>query len=140
MCKVAEIVVLLFLLIAAYKDWKTKRISVLFLFVMSVVMLGIRLLIIEESLLSTLGGVAIGIVFFMFSKCTKESVGYGDSWLILLLGIFLGGKRVLEVVLIAMLFSGVFSIVHCMRYGWDRKQTIPFIPSLAAAYIGVVFL
>lgn len=140
MCKVAEIVVLLFLLIAAYKDWKTKRISVLFLFVMSVVMLGIRLLIIEESLLSTLGGVAIGIVFFMFSKCTKESVGYGDSWLILLLGIFLGGKRVLEVVLIAMLFSGVFSIVHCMRHGWDRKQTIPFIPSLAAAYIGVVFL
>lgn len=140
MCKVAESVVALFLIVAAYKDWRTKRISVLFLFVMSVVTLGIRLLIIEESLLSILGGVAIGIVFFMFSKCTKESVGYGDSWLILLLGVFLGGKRVLEVVLIAMLISGIFSIVHCMRHGWNRKQTIPFIPSLTVAYIGVVFL
>ncbi len=140
MRKVAETVVLLFLMIAAYKDWKTKRISVLFLFVMSVVMLGIRLLIIEESLLSTLGGVAIGVVFFALSKCTKESVGYGDSWLILLLGIFLGGRRVLEVVLIALFFSGMFSIVHCMRRGWNRKQTIPFIPSLTVAYIGVVFL
>ena len=93
MCKVAEIVVSLFLMIAAYKDWRTKRISVLFLFVMSVVMLGVRFLIIEESLLSTLGGVAIGVVFFMLSKCTKESVGYGDSWLILLLGIFLGERE-----------------------------------------------
>ena len=45
MCKVAEIVVSLFLMIAAYKDWRTKRISVLFLFVMSVVMLGVRFLI-----------------------------------------------------------------------------------------------
>lgn len=140
MCRVAEIVVSLFLMIAAYKDWRTKRISVLFLFVMSVVMIGIRLLIIEESLLSTLGGVAIGVVFFMLSKCTKESVGYGDSWLILLLGIFLGGKRMLEIVFWAAFFAGLFSLAHCIRYGWSRKQTIPFIPSLAVAYIGVVFL
>lgn len=140
MCKVAEVVVALFLAIAAYKDWRTKRISCLFLLVMSIVILGMRLFIIEESLSATLGGVAIGIVFFVLGRCTKESVGYGDSWMILLLGIFLGGKRVLETVFWAAFFAGLFSLAHCIRHGWNRKRTIPFIPFLVAAYIGVVFL
>lgn len=140
MCKIAEIFVAVLLIVAAYKDWKTKRISSWLLFGMSVVILGTRLFIIEESLLSTAGGIVIGIMFFVLSKCTKESVGYGDSWLILLLGIFLGGRRVLELVLLATLLAGLFSLVRGIRHGWNRKQTIPFVPFLAAAYIGVMFL
>lgn len=140
MCRVAELVTALFLIIAAYKDWRTKRVSCVLLAVMAVVILGMRLFIIEESLLSTIGGIAIGVVFLTLSKCTGEAVGYGDSFLIFLLGIALGGKEALETVFIAMLFSCVCSIFYSIRHGWNRKHTIPFIPFLAAAYIGVVFL
>ncbi len=140
MCRIAELVIALFLIIAAYKDWRTKRVSCFFLVVMFLVILGMRLFIVEESLLSTIGGIAIGAAFLVLSKCTGESIGYGDSFLIFLLGIFLGGRKVLETVFVAMLFSCVFSIIYSIRYGWRRKHTIPFIPFLAAAYIGVVLL
>lgn len=140
MCKVAECVIAGFLAAAACQDWRTKKVSCLLLSVMTVVTLGMQFLIIKENLLSILGGAAVGALFFLLSKSTREAVGYGDSWVILLLGIFLGGKDVLQVVLWAALFSSVFSIIYCIRHGFRGKQTVPFIPCLAAAYIGVVFL
>lgn len=140
MCKIAELAAAGFLAAAAYKDWKTKTISGRFLLVMSAAMIGMRLFIIEESLLSTLGGALIGAGFFLVSKCTGEAVGYADSWMILLLGIFLGGKKTAAVVCLALFFAALVSIVRCVGCGWNKKQTIPFIPPLAAAYVGVIFL
>ncbi len=140
MCRIAELVTGLFLIIAAYKDWRTKRVSCVLLAVMFLAILGMRFFMVEEGVLSTIGGIAIGAVFLALSKCTKESIGYGDSFLIFSLGIFLGGRKVLETVFVAMLFSCVFSIIYSIRHGWRGKHTIPFIPFLAAAYIGVVLL
>ena len=140
MCRIAEVLAALFLIIAGYRDWKTKRISCLLLSVMTIAIIVMRFAVVKDTIWSTLGGVAIGMFFFALSKCSKESVGYGDSWLILLLGIFLGGKTLLEVVLVATFLAGLFSLAYCIRHGWNKKQTIPFVPFLAAAYIGVVFL
>ena len=36
-----------------------------------------------------LGGVLIGIVFWLISKYSNETIGYGDSWIISLMGIYL---------------------------------------------------
>lgn len=140
MCQIAEILVALFLLIIGYKDWKSKQISCLLLAAMTVAIIALRFIVVKDTIWSTLGGVAIGIFFLALSKCTRESVGYGDSWLISLLGIFLGGKTLLEIVLLATFFASLFSIIYCIRRGWNKKYTVPFVPFLAAAYIGVMFL
>lgn len=50
------------------------------------------------------------MVFLLISKCTRESIGYGDSWLILLLGIQLGYLKAISVLFAASLLAGVASL------------------------------
>lgn len=129
------------LLIAmAYRDLRTKQISCLSLVLMAILVLVLRMVFVKDTIWSTLGGAAVGISFFFISKYSRESVGYGDSWLILLLGIFLGGKMIMEVVFVASFLAAIFSIGYGLVRGWNRKNTIPFIPFLAVAYVGVLLL
>lgn len=140
MCEIGNVLVALVLGAVAYRDWRTKQISCLALVAMSILVLVLRIVLVKDTVWSTLGGVAVGVAFFLISKCSKESVGYGDCWLILLLGIFLGGRTLMEVVLAATFLTSLFSIGIGMIRGWKKKHTIPFAPFLALAYIGVVFL
>ena len=59
----------------------------------------------REDLWLVLGGVAVGIVFLGISWASRQKVGYGDSWAILILGIFLGLWGVLEVLAAAFLLA-----------------------------------
>ena len=140
MCEIEHGLVAVLLGIIAYRDLRTKQISCLSLVLMAVLVLVLRMMFVEDSMWSTLGGVAVGISFFFISKYSRESVGYGDSWLILLLGIFLGGKMIMELVFVASFLAALYSIGYGFIRGWNRKNTIPFIPFLTLAYLGVVLL
>lgn len=140
MCEIEHGLVAVLLGIIAYRDLRTKQISCLSLVLMAVLVLVLRMIFVEDSMWSTLGGVAVGISFFFISKYSRESVGYGDSWIILLLGIFLGGKMVMELVFVASFLVALYSIGYGFIRGWNRKNTIPFIPFLTLAYLGVVLL
>ena len=140
MCEIEHGLVAVLLGIIAYRDLRTKQISCLSLVLMAVLVLVLRMIFVEDSMWSTLGGVAVGISFFFISKYSRESVGYGDSWLILLLGIFLGGKLVMELVFVASFLAALYSIGYGFIRGWNGKNTIPFIPFLTLAYLGVVLL
>lgn len=140
MCGIEKALVAVLLVVMAYRDWRTKQISCLSLVLMAILVLVLRMLFVEDTIWSTLGGVAVGIAFFFISKYSRESVGYGDSWLILLLGVFVGGKMIMEVIFTASFLAALFSIGYGLVRGWNRKNTIPFIPFLAAAYVGVVLL
>ena len=138
MCKVGDVVVALFLTILAYRDWKTKQVSLGLILGMALSVIVLRITVVEVSLWTTIWGIVIGVGFFVVSKCTRQAIGYGDSWAILLLGIYLGWKELLLVIFVSSLLASLFSVVYCMIRGWNRKYTIPFIPFLAVAYYGVV--
>ena len=140
MCEIEHGLVAILLMAMAYRDWRTKQISCLSLVLMAALVLVLRMLFVEDTIWSTLGGIAVGISFFFISKYSRESIGYGDSWLILLLGIFIGGKMIMEVIFTASFLAALYSIGYGLARGWNRKNTIPFIPFLAAAYVGVVLL
>jgi len=140
MCKIADVIVAVLMVAAAYRDWKTKQISFGLLAFMTFLVMLFRFTVIEDSVWSTVGGIFIGIGFFVVSKCTREAIGYGDSWLILLLGIYLGGRALLEVIFVSSLLASLFSVYYCLRRGWNKKYAFPFVPFLTATYLGVVFL
>lgn len=140
MCKIANVIVGICLLAAAYRDWKTKQISVRLLSLTALIILLLRAAVIKDTLWSTLGGIGIGLCFFVISKVTGEAIGYGDSWLILLLGIYLGGKPLLEVIFLASFAACFYVLFRSMARGWNKGQTIPFVPFLFMGYLGVIFL
>ena len=81
------------------------------------------------------GGAGVGILFLLVSKVTREGFGYGDSWAILALGIYLGLWGVLDVLAGKFCLLAAASLICLTAKKMSRKHTIPFIPFLAAGYL-----
>lgn len=82
-----------------------------------------------------LAGAAVGVVFLAVSKVTEEGFGYGDSLLILVLGIYLGFWNLLGILLGAFLLCSLFAIAALAYHRFHRNTGYPFVPFLMASYI-----
>ena len=140
MCQIADWIVLALLVGCAICDWKWREIPLYLLIVMSVDVLILAIGCDGQSLGSRLGGALIGVLFFLIGKCTKEAIGYGDSWLMLALGVYLGAMRLLQLLFTASLAAGILSLFFLWKKRWKKTETIPFVPFLMVGYLGVVFL
>ena len=86
-----------------------------------------------------IGGAFLGMAFFGISFLTREALGYGDSWMILILGVFLGFGDAAVVLLIAFLIAGIYAGGYLVVKRIRRKtgqQAFPFLPMLAISYLG----
>ena len=81
------------------------------------------------------GGLCGGVFLFL-SWFTQESFGYGDSILILILGILSGGWNLLWILFAAFLIASVYGGIMIARKKYTRKNSFPFIPFLTVAYLG----
>lgn len=140
MREIADWFVFLLLGLCGWSDWRKRTMPLLLLIVMSVAIVVLVLAYRTDALWDCAGGGFIGILFFMISKCTKEAIGYGDSWLILLLGIYLGAFVLLQVLFAASSAAGICSLFYLWKHRWKRSETIPFVPFLTFAYIGVILI
>lgn len=134
----SKLFILIFLVLCSVSDMKTKKISTYLLSFMSVAVALFCLILREQSVWSTVGGIGVGAFCWVVSKYTKEAIGYGDSWILLILGGYLGFRGVLELVATAFFFVGIFSLAGIVWKKWNRTMTIPFVPFLTAAYVGLV--
>ena len=138
MCKIEDFIILVFLVLCSISDLRSKKISTVLLQVMSFVVVVFALKCGKQTVLDVAGGILIGILFFLVSKYTKEAIGYGDSWLMSLLGIYLGGIHLLEVVVAAFFLACMVSLVGIVWKHWKKTVTLPFVPFLTIAYLVVI--
>lgn len=83
-------------------------------------------------------GAAVGCSFLLLSKYTDEQIGYGDSWMILNLGIYLGIWELIFFLRIVFGAVFLFSCVGLVSKRLSRHTRIPFYPFLMIGYVGVV--
>ncbi len=139
MREIVNLIMGLFLILLSWLDLKSRKIPAWVLWSMSVFVTGAVLLLEEKNLLDTAAGILIGVGFFVISKKTKENIGYGDSWILLLLGIFQGGLVLMTIVFWACVLTCICSLFISLRKGWNKERTLPFVPFLTIAYGVVVF-
>ena len=139
MCKIGDIVVFLLLALCSLSDLRKRTIPIYLLIVLSVTVAVSALLCDGPRIRLRLGGALIGVLFFLVSKFSQEAIGYGDSWLILLLGIHLGSVRAMGILFTASLIAAVGSLFLLWRSKWRRNATLPFVPFLTISYLGVFF-
>lgn len=89
----------------------------------------------ETDLVLILGGAGIGLLFFLISKATGQGIGYGDSWGILVLGLYLGLWKLLEVLAGTFLLLLAAAMVLLARRHMSSKCTLPFFPFLTGGYL-----
>lgn len=140
MCEISKWMMLLFLIVCSISDYKSRSVKTALLAGMSLLQVVFCLFLTEESLLSVAIGALIGGVFCLFSYWTGEALGYADSWIILLIGVYLGGEKTLYLLATSFLVAGLFSLVMLVWKHWSGKRSIPFIPFLTLGYIGVMAL
>lgn len=75
-----------------------------------------------------------GIVAVIFSRLTKEVMGYGDGIVVGILGLFLPISQLLAVGMSAFILAGVVALVLLVVFQKKGSYRIPFIPFLCVAY------
>lgn len=88
-------------------------------------------------LISCLGAM-LGVVFLIISKYTGEKIGYGDSWMILNLGVYLGIWKIIVLLIAAFGASFLFSCIGLGCKKLKRDTRLPFFPFLMIGYIGAM--
>lgn len=140
MCEMKDVFVLILLILCSVSDLRRRGVYTWILVAMSMLLLLFCVLHHQREISSIAGGVLVGGLFLLTSRWSKEAIGYADSWLILLLGGYLGMGRVLMLVTVAFFLAGIASLVGYISRRVKKSSTIPFIPFLTVAYVGVVFL
>ncbi|WP_342757871.1 prepilin peptidase [Kineothrix sedimenti] len=92
----------------------------------------------KPELYSVLYSLIPGAAMLGLSLCTKESIGYGDGFVVLVLGVLLGFVECVFVVLAGLFLSAVVGLVLLVFKKVRGKSRMPFMPFLAAG-LGVVF-
>ncbi|MEE1314633.1 MAG: A24 family peptidase [Faecalimonas sp.] len=140
MCEIADVIMIFGLTVISYQDWRTRQISSFLLGLLTVLALVLRCVVIGGPLWSVAGGLGIGFGLLLISKWTGEAIGYGDSWLILSIGIYLGMKSLLVVLFLASFMVAGFSLLLAIGKRFDRRKAFPFAPFLTLAFVLEVFL
>ena len=127
--------IVLYLVVLSIIDIRHRKVPTIMLYLFIVAMT-VEAVVLGNGiwLLAMLGGV-IGALFLVISKLTKEAIGYGDSLLILGLGISLGFWRVFSLLLIAFFLGAIYSIGLLSIRKAKRKTTFPFIPFISISYV-----
>lgn len=73
-----------------------------------------------------------GVMFWMISFLTKEKVGYGDGWVLLLIGSFAGISKCVLILLAGLAIQSVVLLVLLAFRRVGRDKEIPFAPFLLA--------
>ena len=71
---------------------------------------------------------------------SKESIGFGDTKLLVLLALYLSLSELIGVALVATISCGIFSGILLLLKKADKKTAIPFAPFLLLGSIVVLLL
>lgn len=126
--------------ICSYEDIKRKEIHCMTVLLFGVAGILLHLYQRELSVYSLLTGVLVGAGIMLFSALSGGLIGMGDGLVLVVTGIYLGGRRNIQLLIIGLLLTAVVSFVLLLFKKRTRKDTIPFIPYLLAAYMGMLIL
>jgi leader peptidase (prepilin peptidase)/N-methyltransferase len=78
-----------------------------------------------------------GFLFWVISYVTREKVGYGDGWILLLIGLYVGVSECAAVLMSALFMESVCLIILMAFKKVHRDNEVPFVPFLLAG-LGVI--
>lgn len=133
-----EAVFLMLLAAGAFWDVRRRRIPVRYMVLCTTAVILYQMIWFRQMWMLWVLGMAVGVCFLMLSRLSGEGIGYGDSWMILNLGIFLGIWKVFAALAGAFLLSMAVALIGVKNRKWGKKTRIPFFPFLLAGYVGAL--
>ena len=112
---IQSLIVLGLLGISSIEDLKTKKVSGFYLIGFALLALYLQIRHIHLPLASVLGGAAIGFIFIGINILRMDAMGLGDGMVLIILGIFLGFRQSLEVMIVAIFLAAIYALFLICR-------------------------
>lgn len=127
-----EILLFLYLGICAVFDGMEKKIplAVIWLGIITAAALQVQGITGNESWRDAGLAVLPGIMFWMISFVTREKVGYGDGWMLVMIGLFTGLWKCFLILLVGLVSESLVVLVLLAVKQVSRDRQIPFAPFL----------
>ena len=127
-----ELLLFLLLAVCALSDGLRKQIP------LAVVWLGMLIAVCFQAVGYTEGtsiataafSLILGMGFFLLSFLTGEKVGYGDGWVLLMIGLFVGFYRCFLIMILGLVAESAVAVVLLVAKKIRRDKEIPFSPFL----------
>ena len=134
-----EIVLFLFLAVCAVSDGCSRQVPLAVVWLGMLTAAGLRVggMMGEVNLMSVLLSLVPGAGFFLLSFLTEEKVGYGDGWVLLMIGLFTGIYRCFLILFFGLVAESAAAVVLLAIGKVKRDREIPFLPFLLLG-MGVV--
>ncbi len=135
---IINIIIIILLGISSFMDIKYRKISTRLLIVFGTA----AILILAEKMyrngIVEIGrmfiGILPGLLLLLFGKITSESIGYGDGYIFVIIGIYIGFIRTVGILITALFLSALISIFLLSIRKINRHTELPFIPVVLISY------
>ena len=133
--KVTEMVLLLFLFLAAFEDLRSQRLSLILLASGGAGGVLVRILTGTAAVKDMAEGLGLGMVMLLISYAGRQALGYGDGLLMAACGVFLGGIGNVILLLCSLMIAGVYSIILLAAKKKKGKDRLPFAPFVLGGFV-----
>ncbi len=130
----------LFLLIEGMRDFKYKKISMRSVIIFASLGVMMQLFLDSESWKNLAGGILIGAGLWLLAWATRKKIGYGDAYVVAVIGVYLGWKEGLCLLLISLMLTSAFAIILLIAQKVKKKSELPFVPFLFGGFIMLLLL
>lgn len=134
-----EIFLFLFLGICAVCDGVEREIPLVVVWVgiIAAIVLHVQGLAGDNSWLAAAISVLPGVMFWMLSFVTGEKVGYGDGWMLVMIGLYTGLWKCFLILLIGLMSESLLVLILLAVRRISKDRQVPFAPFLLLG-MGVV--
>ena len=135
---IINIILCIFLIIGTFLDIKKRSVPVILLLIFGALALPLSCFfgqIKDGALWDELSGLLLGLVFIGITVISEGKLGMGDSFVIMISGLYLGGLRATVMILYGMIAASLVSVFLLVVKRRSGKTELPFIPFLLSAFI-----
>lgn len=135
-----RVCVISILLVESISDIRTRKVSLIRLFLYLGLSLAINAVFNYESWVSADLGMGVGVLLLIYAFATREKIGYGDSIMFIITGAFLGLSENIRLVFFSMIVAIIIGIAYILVAKKSIKSRIPFMPCILITYLIMILV
>ena len=134
MYKIVHICLIIILGVICVFDIKRKKIPVYMLIILAAAGIISNFTIGEFDIEKRIIAMLPGMILLIVSMITKQQIGYGDSLIILIMGLYIDIDDILSIVLSSFLLSSIAAIILMTIFKKKKNFEMAFSPFLLIGY------
>ena len=131
------VVIIIFLILSTLLDLRKKEVNISLCVGVALLGLIYEIFISKAELLSVILGIIPGIFLILTSMATNEEIGKGDAAILCTIGIYLGLKKSILVLIYALFMTVIIGGILLLIRKKNKKYKIPFVPFILCSYIAL---